>query len=112
MKKSIFFLLVSLAFAQEKAEFIDDLEYGKRLYENPRGIGCQKCHGQKGEGSEIANYRHKGQRKVLLAPKIRDLSMEQFFAKFKNSKIKNKDVMPTYHLTDKELNAIFRYLKN
>ena len=111
-KTLLLFLALSISYAQEKAEFIDDLEYGKRLYETPRGVSCQKCHGQKGEGLEIANYRHKGQRKVLMAPNIKDLSLETFFAKVKNPKIKNKDVMPTYYLTDKELNAIFRYLKN
>ncbi|GAA7257528.1 c-type cytochrome [Helicobacter pylori] len=113
MKKSLFIsLFFSLAYTQEKAEFIDDLEYGKRLYENPRGISCQKCHGYKGEGSQIATYRHKGQKKILQAPNIKDLSLEAFLAKFKNSKTKNKDVMPFYYLTDQELNAIFRYLKN
>lgn len=113
MKKTLLIsLFLTLIHSQEKAEFIDDLEYGKRLYENPRGISCQKCHGYKGEGSEIATYRHKGQKKTLIAPNIRNLSLEAFLAKFKNTKTKNKDVMPFYHLTDKELNAIFRYLKN
>lgn len=113
MKKTLLIsLFLTLTHSQEKAEFIDDLEYGKRLYENPRGISCQKCHGYKGEGSEIATYRHKGQKKALIAPNIRNLSLEAFLAKFKNTKTKNKDVMPFYHLTDKELNAIFRYLKN
>jgi len=32
------------------------MEYASSLYKNPRGIGCQKCHGLKGEGKLIAKY--------------------------------------------------------
>lgn len=113
MKKLFFiFLFSALACAQEKAEFIDDLEYGKRLYENPRGISCKKCHGLRGQGLEIATYFHKGQKRVLLAPNIKNINLEQFLKKFKNPKVRNKDIMPTYHLTDGELNAIFLYLQS
>ena len=27
------------------------------LYKNPRGVGCDKCHGEKGEGSLIVKYK-------------------------------------------------------
>ena len=37
--------------------FITDVEYGKMLYQNPRGIGCDKCHGKKGGGLLIASYK-------------------------------------------------------
>ncbi len=36
------------------ADFITKTEYAKMLYLNPRGIGCDKCHGAKGEGSLIS----------------------------------------------------------
>lgn len=108
MKKELFsiFVLFSMLYSQERADFIDDLEYGKRLYEDPRGISCQKCHGAKGEGEVIATYRSKGYFKELVAPRINNLPLEDF-AKNIN---KNKGVMPKYYLTEKEINAIYKYL--
>lgn len=110
MKKKLFstLALISLAMAQEKADFIDDLEYGKRLYADPRGISCQKCHGSKGEGGVIATYRSKGNLKELIAPSINNLTLEEF-AKNIN---KSKGVMPKYYLTEKEINAIYKYLNS
>ena len=49
-------LLCSAAFA---SDFITKNEYAKMLYQNPRGIGCDKCHGSGGEGSVIAKYKKK-----------------------------------------------------
>ena len=100
MKKELFsiFIFASILCSQEKADFIDDLEYGKRLYEDPRGISCQKCHGAKGEGGIIATYRSKGHLKELIAPPINNLTAENF-AKNTN---KSKGVMPKYYLTEKE----------
>ena len=37
--------------------FISDYEYGQMLFKNPRGIGCNKCHGENGEGSLIATKK-------------------------------------------------------
>lgn len=110
MKKELFCILTlfSFLFSQEKADFIDDLEYGRRLYEDPRGISCKKCHGAKGEGKVIATYRSKGYLKELVAPSINNLTLEAF-AKDIN---KSKGVMPKYYLTEKEINAIYKYLKN
>lgn len=110
MKKELLSILVlfSMLSSQEKADFIDDLEYGKRLYEDPRGISCQKCHGANGEGSVIATYRSKGYLKELVAPRINNLTLEDF-AKNIN---KSKGVMPKYYLTEKEISAIYKYLKN
>lgn len=110
MKKELICILtlLSFSFAQEKADFIDDLEYGKRLYEDPRGIGCKKCHGERGEGKVIATYRSKGYLKELIAPRINNLTLGAF-AKDIN---KSKGVMPKYYLTEKEISAIYKYLKN
>ena len=44
MKFSIIFFTFLLAFSKD---FITDIEYGKMLYKNPRGVGCNKCHAKK-----------------------------------------------------------------
>lgn len=110
MKKPFFLLFLCFWICQAKATnegFIDDIEYGKNLYENPRGISCQKCHGSKGEGTIIAEYKHRGKHKKLLAPQINQLSLEEFVKNIN----KGRDVMPQYYLTQKEILAIYKYLK-
>lgn len=113
MKKHFSFLILfalysSLNFARADEDFIDDLEYGKKLYENPRGISCQQCHGDKGEGKVIATYKSKGKTKQLLAPQINDLSLEKMMQNIN----KSNGVMPKYSLTEKEILAIYKFLKN
>jgi len=53
-----FFLLFPL-FLYGESSFITRMEYSSLLYKNPRGIGCNKCHGLKGEGKLIAKYKEK-----------------------------------------------------
>lgn len=89
--------------------FISYAEYGKNLYENPRGIGCNKCHGAQGQGNIIANYTHKGIDKTLNAPNIKTLSYEYFITVLQNPK--KSTVMPKYYLTQKEIEAIYYYIK-
>lgn len=88
-------------------DFITQMEYGKMVYENPRGIGCNSCHGEKGEGSVLAQYIEKGETIVLKAPSINDKSAQEL-ADGLNSK---KNFMPTYFLTVDEILAIYNYLK-
>ncbi len=87
--------------------FITKFEYGKMLYKNPRGIGCNSCHGQKGEGGLIARYGAKGKSKELSAPRITDVPFENF----KKSLNSEHLVMPRYYLTDGELDALYYYLQ-
>lgn len=88
-------------------DFITKNEYAKLLYSNPRGIGCNKCHGEFGEGSIIANYVHKGENRQLIAPKINNISKDKFVDALKNS----KSVMPNYSLTDEEIDSLYSYVK-
>ncbi|MDD6055043.1 MAG: cytochrome c [Helicobacter sp.] len=104
MKVFIAFLFFASAFANDS--FITALEYGKMLYENPRGIGCVECHGFYGEGGNIANYTHKRKNRILIAPQINSLD----FKSFKNALQKGKKVMPKYYLTNEEIEAIYQYL--
>lgn len=102
-----YFCILTLQAQDIKSDdFIDDIEYGKNLYENPHGISCKKCHGNRGEGMLIANYKHKGKSKKLFAPQINKLSFEEFSQKINNG----KSVMPKYYLTDQEILAIYKYL--
>ena len=89
-------------------DFITEFEYGQMLYQNPRGVSCIPCHGERGEGGEIARYRDKdGKIVVLEAPDIRKATLSQI-AKAVNS---GPGVMPRYFLTDKEIHAIYIYLQ-
>lgn len=89
-------------------DFITANEYGKYLYENPRGISCKRCHGEFGEGKMIAKYIKNGKEVELKAPNIVTLSKE----KFELALINSKGVMPKYYLTKQEIDAIYAYIKS
>lgn len=97
-------LLLGLVCADDS--FITRQEYGEMLYKNPRGVGCNHCHGPRGEGMVIARYAHKGEPKVLETQSIRNLSR----AKLADVLQKNHAVMPTYFLTADEINALYTFL--
>ena len=86
--------------------FITDMEYAAQFYKNPRGIGCQHCHGAKGEGKLIANYSHEGEKKSFSGPAINKLDFVTFF----NQVNERKRGMPRYFLTQKEIKALYLYL--
>jgi mono/diheme cytochrome c family protein len=88
------------------SDFITPLEYASQFYKNPRGIGCQLCHGENGEGKLIAKYKHKGKNRSYSAPAIDKIKFPAFF-KALNSR---KDGMPRYYLTQKEIEALYLYL--
>lgn len=105
------FLLFALA---EQASFITPLEYAKMLYFNPHGIGCNNCHGVKGEGGFIASYESfdkksgKSLKQMLKAPNIVGLDYE----KFKKAILNPKSIMPSYSLTDNEIAALYVYIND
>ena len=94
--------------------FITDEEYGAMLYKNPRGIGCDKCHGEKGEGSLIATYKEFNRtagayyERALNAPPINNLSLQELADGISSS----RDVMPSYFLTQNEIIIIYKYIKS
>lgn len=82
------------------------------LYENPRGIGCNKCHGNGKKTIIIAKYRNKkGELKIVKAPPINKVKFEDFKAKLKSDKTESL-IMPTYFLTDEELDSLYYYITN
>lgn len=107
MRFGFFILLFCLAlFAKEKDSFITAEEYAQHLYKNPRGIGCDKCHGAKGEGMVIANYIHKGKSRVLKTEPVNFLDFTQFKAALEEK----KGIMPKYFLTPSEIKTLYDYL--
>jgi len=104
MKYILLFTLSLSLFAD--TTFITPLEYASQLYKNPRGIGCQHCHGDKGEGKLIAKYIHKGKHKEFRAPAINSLDLQTFFIQLN----KRKKGMPRYFLTQKEIKALYFYI--
>lgn len=101
-------LITLLSIDAKDLSFITDLEYGRELYKNPRGIGCSDCHGEKAEGKVIARYKHKGSEKILYAPSLDVTNYDTFLSSFKATE--RSKVMPTYFLTDSELRSIYKYL--
>lgn len=105
MKYILLFSLSLSLFAE--ATFITPMEYASQLYKNPRGIGCQHCHGDVGEGKLVASYTHKKKKKEFRGPKINEMNFKEFHMAL-NRRILG---MPTYYLTKKEVQALYLYLQ-
>jgi len=106
VKIVILILLLFFSNANAKDSFLSNDEYAKMLYKNPRGIGCNLCHGEKGEGLVISSYI-KGDKKIsLMAPRINNLSMRRFTKALE----KGKRLMPEYFLTQQEKAYLYYYL--
>jgi len=101
----IFFFSFTL-FAKENDSFITAEEYAQHLYENPRGIGCIKCHGKRGEGMVISSYKHQDKKIVLKTTEINSLNYEAFRSALQS----RRGIMPKYFLTSSETKALFDYL--
>jgi len=98
-------LLASLLFGD--TDFITPFEYASQLYKNPRGIGCEHCHGDNGEGRLVASYIHKGKHREFRGPPINKISLKIFYEALNVS----KKGMPRYYLTFKEIQALHFFLQ-
>lgn len=94
------FALVSFA----SADFISKYEYGKMLYENPRGVSCKKCHKELTFKNVIASSGDKTA--VAIAPAIKGISKERLARALK----KGNGFMPAYKLTEAEIDALYVFL--
>ena len=124
MRHLLLFLLPLLLLSEQNSTIQDDsfllqVEYGKMLYKNPRGISCAKCHGREGRGgSKIAKYYDEERNpKILKGVNILGYTLDELTAslsnKYRNKKhrrVKHK-VMPMYYLTKSEIEAIYSYLQ-
>jgi len=82
------------------------------LYENPRGIGCNKCHGRGDSIVTIAKYKDKKNLvHTLTAPPINNVAFESF-VEVLTTKRGMSNIMPSYFLTNDEIKSIYFYLKN
>ncbi len=133
MIKLFLLITTTLLFGQNGFDnsFITQYEYGKMLYENPRGISCTKCHGGDAKGLVIETFKHTRNKKEyicsLKSPDITKISYEDFKVvmdpalerkkkKFEKDQVCEKltyrNSMPTYFLTPEELSSIHFYLTN
>ena len=111
--------------------FITQYEYGKMLYNNPRGISCNKCHANDAKGKIISTFTHRLNKKKYICSietdDITNISYEKFLMaldpsiekikkKFDKTqicaKLTYKNSMPTYFLTQDELKSIYFYISN
>jgi len=108
MKRLSAFASLFLLFSALDAEvsFITESEYASQLYHSPRGIGCHKCHGEKGEGRLIATYKEKGEKRSFHPPAIVGLDFESFT----KAMGKRQKGMPRYFLTPQEVKTLYIYL--
>jgi len=127
----LFLPIILLCKTDFNNSFITNYEYGKMLYENPRGISCAKCHGENAKGKDIVSFTHiKNKLKyncTIKSGDITNISYENFLntldpklekpkKKFTKEqvceKLIYKNSMPKYFLTQEELNSIYFYLTN
>lgn len=103
--KIILLWIISLSLFASTS-FMTTSEYASSLYKNPRGIGCDQCHGAKGHGKLIGTYEHKGHRKEFGGSDITNLRFSQFYEAL------NKHIfgMPRYYLTQAEIMTLYKYL--
>ncbi|RBQ29168.1 c-type cytochrome [Aliarcobacter vitoriensis] len=111
--------------------FITKYEYGKMLYNNPRGIGCNNCHGDDARGAKIVDFKHTQNDEEyicsIIAPDIKYIEYNNFSKKVNSKKNENlkfekhqvcdkliykANVMPTYFMVEEEIEAIYYYIQN
>ena len=97
------FLLLLPTMLLSEATFITKSEYAAQLYKNPRGIGCQYCHGDMGGGRVIASYIHRDKHRVFRGPAINNLDFTTFYKELN----RRKNGMPRYFLTQEEIEALY-----
>ena len=105
--KHIFIVTFLLSLIHSE-DFISEYEYGQMLYKDPRGVSCASCHGTVGESTFIASFKNEdNSSRDFYSPDIRDLDLKSF----KKALDRGGRIMPKYYLTDKEVEAIYKYVK-
>jgi len=88
--------------------FLSQFEYGQMFYDNPRGVSCAKCHGKLGEGAYIGEFvDDNGKVHSFSGPDITNISFDKFVKAINKGGL----LMPRYYLTNKEIKAIYEYIK-
>ena len=99
-----------LASAVWGEDFITQKEYAKMLYENPRGISCKHCHGERGGEQLLEHYTQKGVRKAFVVPSIQSVGFAEF-ERALSAPREARSIMPTYSLTKQEIQTLFAYIQ-
>lgn len=108
MKFIVFASFLSLSLLQSDS-FITKYEYGAYLYDNPRAIGCNKCHGNKAQGMLIARYKNSEKDENFI--ELRGSNIQKIsINKLKKALQNPPTIMPKYNLTDQEIEALFTFL--
>jgi mono/diheme cytochrome c family protein len=109
----LIFLLPLLLWSEENLDsnesqsFITEYEYGEMLYQNPRGVSCQECHGDSGEGKTIVHYEDIHSKEDIKGADIRKKTLAQMITSVGSY----HKVMPRYYLTDVEVKAIYEFIQ-
>jgi hypothetical protein len=121
----------SLVIQKNDNSFITKYEYGKMLYENPRGISCKVCHGNNAKGKSIVKFQHT-KKNILYKCEVKTVDITHINKKdfldklnpqtklkkikFDKTQICDKliygNTMPKYFLTNEELNSLYYYIEN
>ena len=102
-------LALSLLILSLRAEdFIAMDEYGEKLYQNPRGISCAKCHGPMGKGNLLVTVQEGKRRYSITAPNIRNITRKTLV----RSLNMQRTLMPKYRLTAAEIEALYIFLNS
>ena len=101
-------LLASAAWGED---FITQKEYAKMLYENPRGISCKHCHGERGGEQVLEHYTQRGVRKAFVVPNIQSVGFAEF-ERALSAPREARSIMPTYSLTKQEIQTLFAYIQD
>ena len=101
------FLLLALSLHIYAAtSFITEQEYASSLYQNPRGIGCNHCHGEDGKGKFVAKYIDNNVQKEFRGPDITIIVFKEFYEALD----RRTNGMPRYFLTKDEIESLYNYL--
>lgn len=104
-------LIMFCIYLNADSDFLSKDEYQLSLYQNPRGIGCDKCHGIDGEEQIFAKYIKDGKTIEIIIPNIQNITynvLENVLRK----KTSVKNIMPSYYyLTNEEIKSLYLYLK-
>ncbi len=106
LRKALFLMI--LPFTVFAEDFISHFEYGEMLYNNPRGVSCALCHGDKGKGKVIATYKENNN--SIASIRGSDITQVSLTDMIKSLNTTHK-IMPRYYLTNKEIKAIYDFLQ-
>jgi len=89
--------------------FLSRYEYGKALYENPRGVSCKRCHGIKAKGKVIVKYTHRKKEIIIKTSNLNNITFKKFISVLNG---KSKGIMPRYFLSEDEILSLYFYIKS